>query len=312
LPETPKYRFEFKYQLNPFQYHALRRKFKHLLAADRHAGPEGEYHIRSLYFDNIDNKALHEKLGGFLDREKIRIRIYNCSDRVIHLEKKLKHNDFSAKVREPLTRAMTDALLAGDPDVLNVPGKRLFLDVYRRMKTELLRPKVIVDYVREAYTYSFGNVRITFDKQLRTGLNNTNLFQPDLRAPRCPLCSPPPSGAARAGRRAKAWRAGRAQARSGGKAQSGRSGRAMRCRFRKAMRGNSRRAMRDRFRKVMRGNCRRAMPDSSRRLPMGAADSRFPDRAASRGTSRAAIPGIFRGRKPLLPARTGPANFMRR
>jgi hypothetical protein len=166
--------------MNPHQYFIVKQRLKHLLVPDRHAGPTGEYHIRSLYFDNIDNQALHEKLGGVLDREKYRIRIYNFSDRVIHLEKKLKHNDYSAKIKEPLTRAMTDAIIAGDYEVLQVPGKPLFLETARKMKTEKLQPKVIVDYVREAYTCPYGNVRITFDKHLRTGLNGKNLFDPDL------------------------------------------------------------------------------------------------------------------------------------
>ena len=35
-----------------------------------------------------------------------------------------------------------------------------------------------MDYVREAYCYPVENVRITFDKQLRSGLSGTDLFDP--------------------------------------------------------------------------------------------------------------------------------------
>jgi len=180
LQSPLKYRHELKYHVNPHQYFIMKQRLKHLLIPDKHAGPEGAYHIRSLYFDNIDNQALHEKLGGVADREKYRIRIYNRSDRVIHLEKKLKRNDYIAKIKEPLTRAMTEAIVAGDPEVLNVPDKPLLLEMYQKMKNERLQAKVIVDYLREAYIYPYGNVRITFDKELRTGLSSTDLFQPDL------------------------------------------------------------------------------------------------------------------------------------
>jgi hypothetical protein len=180
LEQALKFRHELKYLINPHQYIIIKQRLRRLLLPDRHAGPQGEYHIRSLYFDTIDNKALHEKLGGVRDREKYRIRIYNLSDRIIHLEKKIKRNDHIAKIREPLTREMAEALANGDPEPLNVPGKPLFLEMYRLMQGECLRAKTIVDYVREAYICPWGNVRITFDKNLRTGLNGTNLFDPRL------------------------------------------------------------------------------------------------------------------------------------
>lgn len=175
-----KYRHELKYYMNQYQYEIVRRQLRGLLRQDRHAGATGDYHIRSLYFDDIDNKALHDKLGGIRDREKYRIRIYNRSDEVIHLEKKIKRGDFIAKVKEPLTREMYDRLLAGDCEALNVPDKPLLIEVYYEMKNKLLRPRVIVDYEREAYTAYAGNVRITFDKQLRTGLNQVDIFDPEL------------------------------------------------------------------------------------------------------------------------------------
>jgi len=166
--------------MNQHQYHIMRQRLKHLLKQDKHAGPTGEYHIRSLYFDDIDNKALHEKLGGVHDREKFRIRIYNCSDKVIHLEKKIKLNDYVTKVKERLTRDMVESIIAGDYEVLNVPHKPLLYEMYREMKFKLLRPAVIVDYVREAYVSEWGNVRITFDKHLKSGMNSFDLFHPNL------------------------------------------------------------------------------------------------------------------------------------
>ena len=48
------------------------------------------------------------------------------------------------------------------------------------MTVNLLRPVVLVDYVREAYLHPAEEVRITFDKQLRTGLWSRDLFNPDV------------------------------------------------------------------------------------------------------------------------------------
>ncbi|WP_239618563.1 polyphosphate polymerase domain-containing protein [Cohnella mopanensis] len=175
-----KYRHELKYYMNPYQYQVMKRQLRNLLRLDKYAGPSGDYHIRSLYFDDIDNKALHEKLAGVRDREKYRIRIYNRSDKVIHLEKKIKFNDYITKVKEPLTRDNYDSILAGDYEFLNDPSKSLLAEMYDQMKNKLLRPKVIVDYVREAYVCGAGNVRITFDKQLKTGLNRVDIFDPAL------------------------------------------------------------------------------------------------------------------------------------
>ena len=181
MSQSLKYRNEFKYYISPHQRFIITQKLKGILQLDQHVSEEGEYHIRSLYFDDIQNTALHEKLGGVRDRVKYRIRIYNKSDNVIHFEKKIKYRDYIAKVKEPITRAMYDQIVAGNYEVLQEGNKPLLLEIYSQMKNQLLRPIVIVDYVREPYVSQHGNVRITFDKQLRTGLNNIDIFDPNLK-----------------------------------------------------------------------------------------------------------------------------------
>lgn len=84
-------------------------------------------------------------------------------------------------MKEPLTREMYDKLLAGDYDVLLKPNTPLLNEIHNEMKHNLLRPKVIVDYVREPYTCENGNVRITFDKELRTGLHAVDIFDKALK-----------------------------------------------------------------------------------------------------------------------------------
>ncbi|HIW31994.1 MAG TPA: polyphosphate polymerase domain-containing protein [Candidatus Paenibacillus intestinavium] len=175
------YRNEFKYFISPHQRFIITQKLKGILQLDQHVSEEGEYHIRSLYFDDVQNTALYEKLGGIRDRAKYRIRIYNKSDNIIYFEKKIKFRDYIAKLKEPISRAMYDHIIAGNYEVLKESDTPLLLEIYNQMKNQLLRPVVIVDYVREPYVSRYGNVRITFDKQLRTGLNNINVFDPNLK-----------------------------------------------------------------------------------------------------------------------------------
>lgn len=181
MNQSLKYRNEFKYYISPHQRFLITQKLKGIIALDQHASDRGEYHIRSLYFDDAANTALHEKLGGISQRAKYRIRIYNKCDSVIHFEKKIKFRDYIAKVKEPITRAMYDELMLGNYEVLKIGNKPLLLEIYEQMKHNFLRPVVIVDYVREPYVYQYGNVRITFDKYLRTGLAQTNIFDPELK-----------------------------------------------------------------------------------------------------------------------------------
>ena len=139
-----------------------------------------EYLIRSLYFDTINDDALEEKIAGVGNRKKYRIRIYNFSDRVIKLECKSKYGDLISKQSVSIPRELADQLIAGDPEGLQRMRHPLLHDVYREMKTRLLRPVVIVDYVREAYIHPAEEVRITFDKQIRTGLYQTDMFNPNI------------------------------------------------------------------------------------------------------------------------------------
>jgi len=175
-----KFRHELKYYVNYHQYYLIRQRLRFLLKLDAHANDRGEYHIRSIYFDDIENKALQEKQDGIENRHKYRIRMYNKNDKIIHFEKKIKRNTFIAKEKVSIPRKTLDKLLVNDYTILENEQTPLLQEVHYEMKNRMLRPKVIVDYVREAYVADTGNVRITFDKNLRTGLNKINPFDPSL------------------------------------------------------------------------------------------------------------------------------------
>ena len=75
---------------------------------------------------------------------------------------------------------MANNILANDYQELKSTSKPLLMELYYEMTNKILRPKVIVDYVREPFIHPNGNVRITFDKDLRSGLHSTDLFCRDL------------------------------------------------------------------------------------------------------------------------------------
>ncbi|MCZ8539305.1 polyphosphate polymerase domain-containing protein [Psychrobacillus sp. FSL K6-2365] len=175
-----RFRHELKYYLHIFDYLSLRQKVSSVLTIDKNSQTHEGYGIRSLYFDGIHNHSLYDKNNGVFNREKYRIRIYNGSDQKISLERKSKFGDFISKESAPVTRAEYDAILKGNIDVLSGKDQPLIKEFYAALKYRNFLPTVIVDYVREAYVYELGNVRITFDKKMSAGVNTIDLFDPNL------------------------------------------------------------------------------------------------------------------------------------
>lgn len=173
-------RHELKYYVSISQYQILSRLLSQVLTTDVHAVSNNEYHIRSLYFDTFSNTALHEKISGTADRNKYRIRIYNFSDSFIRMECKSKINVYISKRSTRISKELCQQLIAGDPTGLEHSSSGLMRDVFREMRINLLKPVVVVDYVREAYVHPAEEVRITFDKQLRSGMRGTDIFNPHL------------------------------------------------------------------------------------------------------------------------------------
>ena len=173
-------RHELKFFINPAELEVLRARLWPALEMDRHCVNGEPYVIRSLYFDDIDDSAFYDKQAGVMHRDKYRIRIYRYSDKEIFLERKRKLGDLIQKSSVQISRRLCDQLIAGDPSGIYKSSNPLLQDVYVQMRTRLLRPRVIVDYKREAYLHPAEDVRITFDLDLRSGLSSFDLFNPKL------------------------------------------------------------------------------------------------------------------------------------
>lgn len=172
----PKFRHELKYYLNKADYLTIRSRLMQICAFDSHADADGRYHIRSLYFETPTDTALLEKLTGIMEREKFRIRFYNHDASFIRLEKKMKINTMTSKLSCPISRAEAERILSGDIEWMKKSERALLIELYAKMQYQQLRPKTLVDYSRECFIYSPGNVRITLDTDIRTGISSTSLF----------------------------------------------------------------------------------------------------------------------------------------
>ena len=109
------FRHEWKHEINYSDMIALRQRLRAVAKPDEH-GVEGKYFIRSLYFDNLRDKALREKLDGVNCREKFRIRLYDHDTSLIHLEKKSKRSGLGCKESALLTKDQAQNILEGRLD----------------------------------------------------------------------------------------------------------------------------------------------------------------------------------------------------
>ncbi len=171
------FRHEVKHEISKSDVLVLRQRLRAVMKPDRHAA-DGRYEIRSLYFDNLDDKALSEKLNGVNIREKYRIRLYNRDSSLIHLERKFKHGGLGYKDAAALTPAQAQAIADGEVDWMAKSADDVILGFYTRIRNEGLRAKVIVDYTREPFVFGPGNVRVTLDYNIRTGLRCTDFLNP--------------------------------------------------------------------------------------------------------------------------------------
>lgn len=173
-----KSRHEWKHEINYCDLLILRQRLSAVAKKDTHT-VDGKYTIRSLYFDTASDKALREKIDGISMREKFRIRYYNGDTSLIHLEKKSKADGLCAKQSAVLTKEQAQSIADGDWAWMKESAEPLIQELYVKIVNEGLRPKTIVDYTREPYVYAPGNVRVTLDYNIRTGLHCTDFLDPD-------------------------------------------------------------------------------------------------------------------------------------
>lgn len=173
-------RHEHKYISPEYILSALQMRIATIMQADSHAGSAGFYTIRSVYFDDIYDTCFFENEDGTDPREKFRIRIYNCSKERISLELKQKQNGFGKKLSCPISLEICEQILRGEiPDFSNETPP-LLKKLICQMHFRALRPVVIVAYERFPFVWEAGNVRVTFDKNVRSSNCIESFFERDI------------------------------------------------------------------------------------------------------------------------------------
>ena len=98
-------RREEKYALNVSEAVAYTDRFSKIMMPDKFS-KNGNYMVRSLYFDTVDDADFFDKLNEQNLRRKIRLRIYDPSDKTAKLELKQKeniyHKGFQGSYLKPL------------------------------------------------------------------------------------------------------------------------------------------------------------------------------------------------------------------
>jgi hypothetical protein len=170
-------RQEYKYFINNADVYRLSLALNSLMLLDEFSNTKSkEYTVTSLYFETPNDDDLNEKLDGILVREKHRIRIYNNQNSTIKLETKKRNGTVISK----------DSAEIKISDAINLSGghyrpgdfdDELAKLISIKLKSNAYKPRVIVEYDRQAYYLPYGNIRITFDKNLRTYNTYTDIFE---------------------------------------------------------------------------------------------------------------------------------------
>jgi hypothetical protein len=169
-------RSELKYYISNNEYTALVNRLKHLLKHDEHSVPGKGYFVRSLYFDSYDDACLHDKQSGIMHRRKFRMRTYDIASESVKFEIKNKWNNQILKETATITRDSAEKIANCEYEELLTYGNPVLNKAFIEFTTKLYKPKVMIDYQRDAFMFDYFNLRVTIDKDLRSNNTDFNLF----------------------------------------------------------------------------------------------------------------------------------------
>ena len=161
------YRVEDKYCCTAQDMYQLQHRLDAVLWADSNENTINGYQVISLYFDDLADSCMNAVREGSYSRLKYRIRIYNNSFDRISLEVKEKQGSRIYKKARSITEKEMHQLIQGECISASFSLEDPAFMFNLAIQTKALRPKVIVAYERKAYIYPSGNVRITFDRNIR-------------------------------------------------------------------------------------------------------------------------------------------------
>lgn len=158
------YRVENKYLVTEADIAVLTSRLSCVMRQDEHQSGSC-YQIRSLYFDDFEDRGMEENESGIDQREKYRIRIYDPKSGPIHLEIKEKSRGLTHKSVCDLTQGEALQLMEGRMPI-QPDGRKPLNRLKVQTRCRHMKPKVIIEYERTAFVHPVGNVRVTFDRNI--------------------------------------------------------------------------------------------------------------------------------------------------
>lgn len=168
------YRVENKYLVTDADLMLLEGRLKPVMASDIHQ--QGHcYEIRSLYFDDFQDRCMAENEAGYDERRKYRIRLYDPNSMTAKLEIKEKLAGKTKKQGCAISRQEVEALISGTMP-LTLDHRSPWNLFQLGMRCTHMEPKVMIYYERTAFVHPVGNVRITFDRNIMASKHSEDLF----------------------------------------------------------------------------------------------------------------------------------------
>ena len=173
---APIFRKEQKYIIKEETYLRIQSLLEAVMKPDKF-GVDGNYMVRSQYYDSMTDANLKDNLDGVLEKRKIRVRIYSPEALSAKLEYKCKNGSDGVKYSITLTRDEVMMLENGQYAFLLEKEEELAQRLYVKMTEQVYMPKTIVEYERTAYTYPISDVRVTFDRNIKGSVNPYGIFE---------------------------------------------------------------------------------------------------------------------------------------
>lgn len=170
------YRKEFKYIIPVTCFMKLKNRLSAYMKPDENM-IDGYYLVRSLYFDTPNNYDLYSSIFGFMNKSKIRLRIYPPNMDDIKLELKQKYGYDGMKTIINLPRNEADALIRSRYKFLLNHQDKSAIKLFEHLSTDAYAPKTIIQYKRTAYKHPVSRARITFDYDVRISQNYNTFFK---------------------------------------------------------------------------------------------------------------------------------------
>ena len=177
---STEFRHEYKYLCSHSQSVILKSRLDALMKHDSHIVGDGSYLIRSIYFDDPYDSCFYDNEDGADPRAKYRLRIYNCDDSFISLERKAKMRSMTHKDAVRVTREQAMCFMRGHVPAVTDDMPTLLKRMLSDMTERAMHPAVIVQYVRLPYVEKSGNTRVTLDTQIASSQAFDRFFEKDI------------------------------------------------------------------------------------------------------------------------------------